>query len=247
MMYDAATGLYYASARWYNPAIGQFTSPDPTGFAAGDANLYRYVGDNPATMSRSWGLSGGGGGDGTWDPGNVSPLMPMTAPDTPFDGPMVTEMGVSVPSPLMPMIAPDTPFEGPMVNEIGAAPIPHYTGELHYSETDGPPTGFVNMLDAGAVPHYTGDLLWDLDGPPTSFVRMLDASIPYGEETIPLLAPGGRLYFARRLDVDHKRRRARLPLRFLYVYCRSRRGAQDPAGGPPRRRSKPGGRRTICC
>jgi RHS repeat-associated protein len=27
----AATGLYYASARWYNPAVGQFTSPDPTG------------------------------------------------------------------------------------------------------------------------------------------------------------------------------------------------------------------------
>ena len=51
MMYDSVTGLYYARARWYNPAVGQFTSQDPTGFAAGDANLYRYVGDNPATMT----------------------------------------------------------------------------------------------------------------------------------------------------------------------------------------------------
>ncbi len=120
MMYDSATGLYYARARWYNPAVGQFTSQDPTGFAAGDANLYRYVGDNPATMTDPWGLSGGGGGNGTWDPGNVSPLMPMVAPDTPCDGPMVTEMGLNVPSQLMPMIAPDTPFEGPMVNYLDA-------------------------------------------------------------------------------------------------------------------------------
>ncbi len=147
-MYDAATGLYYASARWYDPATGQFMSRDPTGFAAGDANLDRYVGDNPATMTDPWGLSGGAGGNGTWDPGYVSPLMPMIAPDTPCDGPMVTEMGRNVPSPLMPMIAPDTPFVGPMVNEIDASAVPHYTGELRYSDLDGAPTSFVNMLDA---------------------------------------------------------------------------------------------------
>ena len=44
-------GMGNRRARWYNPAVGQFTSQDPTGFAAGDANLYRYVGDNPATMT----------------------------------------------------------------------------------------------------------------------------------------------------------------------------------------------------
>jgi RHS repeat-associated protein len=75
MMYDAATGLYYASARWYNPAVGQFTSPDPTGFAAGDANLYRYVDDNPATMTDPWGLSGGAGGE-QWDPGEGTVYSP---------------------------------------------------------------------------------------------------------------------------------------------------------------------------
>lgn len=35
--------------RWYDPKIGRWISQDPIGFAAGDANLYRYVG-NEATM-----------------------------------------------------------------------------------------------------------------------------------------------------------------------------------------------------
>ena len=48
--------------------------PDPTGFAAGDANLYRYVGNNPATKTDPWGLSGGQGGEdnGTWDAGDAT-------------------------------------------------------------------------------------------------------------------------------------------------------------------------------
>ncbi len=47
--YDAATGQYYYSARFYNPAAGRFISQDPTGFAAGDVNIYRYVHNNPTT------------------------------------------------------------------------------------------------------------------------------------------------------------------------------------------------------
>ena len=157
-MYDSATGLYYARARWYNPAVGQFTSQDPTGFAAGDANLYRYVDDNPATMTDPWGLSGGGGGNGTWDPGNVSPLMPMVAPDTPCDGPMVTEMGLNVPSQLMPMIAPDTPFEGPMVNDrrlclaVDAHAQPRRTpSKDRWSTRSAPATTPASRLSSSAV------------------------------------------------------------------------------------------------
>jgi uncharacterized protein RhaS with RHS repeats len=41
------TGLYYDHARYYDAAIGRFTSQDPKGFAAGDTNLYRYVGNEP--------------------------------------------------------------------------------------------------------------------------------------------------------------------------------------------------------
>ena len=170
-VYDSATGLYYASARWYNPAVGQFTSQDPTGFAAGDANLYRYVGDNPATMTDPWGLSGGGGGEdtGTWDPGDVSPLMPMPAAGTPNEGPMVTEMGLNVPSPLMPMIAPDAPFEGPMVNEIGTN-VPSQLMPMIAPDTpfEGP---MVNEIGASTIPHYTGELRYLGDGWPAHWLR----------------------------------------------------------------------------
>ena len=47
MQYDAATGLYYDHARYYDPNTGRFVSQDPDGFAAGDTNLYRYVANTP--------------------------------------------------------------------------------------------------------------------------------------------------------------------------------------------------------
>ncbi len=34
-----------SSARWYDPEVGRWLSEDPIGFGAGDANLYRYVGN----------------------------------------------------------------------------------------------------------------------------------------------------------------------------------------------------------
>ena len=40
---DSATGQYYYRARYYDAAVGRFLSEDPIGFAAGDANLARYV------------------------------------------------------------------------------------------------------------------------------------------------------------------------------------------------------------
>ena len=39
--------LFYMRARDYTPATGQFTSRDPLGLAGGDANIRRYVGNNP--------------------------------------------------------------------------------------------------------------------------------------------------------------------------------------------------------
>jgi RHS repeat-associated protein len=48
--YDAETGLYYYRARYYDPGMGRFISEDPIGFKAGDANIYRYVG-NAATVA----------------------------------------------------------------------------------------------------------------------------------------------------------------------------------------------------
>ena len=54
--YDAATGLYYDNARYYDQVTGRFISVDPSGFSAGDANLYRYVHDNPSTFIDPTGL-----------------------------------------------------------------------------------------------------------------------------------------------------------------------------------------------
>jgi len=48
--FDAETGLYSNRARYLDPSTGRWTTQDPLGFAAGDANLYRYVG-NRATLA----------------------------------------------------------------------------------------------------------------------------------------------------------------------------------------------------
>ncbi|MFM8583809.1 MAG: RHS repeat-associated core domain-containing protein, partial [Planctomycetaceae bacterium] len=47
--WDAAAGLSYYRARWYDPRAGRFISEDPLSFAAGDVNRNRYVG-NGATL-----------------------------------------------------------------------------------------------------------------------------------------------------------------------------------------------------
>ncbi len=46
---DTETGLYYYRARYYHAGLGTFVSRDPVGYAAGDPNLYRYVGNSPVT------------------------------------------------------------------------------------------------------------------------------------------------------------------------------------------------------
>jgi RHS repeat-associated protein len=62
--YDATTGLYYNRARFYDPATGKFIGQDPKKFAAGDANLYRYVGNDPIGFTDptgNWSVDWSGG------------------------------------------------------------------------------------------------------------------------------------------------------------------------------------------
>jgi len=54
--YDASTGLYYYRARYNDPTSGRFISQDPSGFSAGDANLYRYTGNSPTNATDPTGL-----------------------------------------------------------------------------------------------------------------------------------------------------------------------------------------------
>ena len=44
---EERTGLSDNRARWYEPGTGKFISEDPSGFKGGDANLFRYVGNDP--------------------------------------------------------------------------------------------------------------------------------------------------------------------------------------------------------
>jgi RHS repeat-associated protein/uncharacterized repeat protein (TIGR01451 family) len=49
--FDAETGLYFNRSRFYDPTTGRFLNEDSSRFAGGDANLYRYVGNNPVSQS----------------------------------------------------------------------------------------------------------------------------------------------------------------------------------------------------
>jgi RHS repeat-associated protein len=55
--YDAATGAYHFGARDLLPALARWLQPDPLGYSAGDANLYRFVGNNPLAYNDPQGLS----------------------------------------------------------------------------------------------------------------------------------------------------------------------------------------------
>ncbi|HVT29148.1 MAG TPA: RHS repeat-associated core domain-containing protein [Lacipirellulaceae bacterium] len=60
--FDTATGLQNNLNRWYDPQTGRFLSEDPTGFAGGDANLYRYAGNSPTNATDPTGLDPFGDG-----------------------------------------------------------------------------------------------------------------------------------------------------------------------------------------
>lgn len=44
---DEETGLYYVLARYYNPELGRFLTPDPLGYEGGSLNFYTYCDGDP--------------------------------------------------------------------------------------------------------------------------------------------------------------------------------------------------------
>jgi RHS repeat-associated protein len=54
--HDADTGLNNYLNRWYDSRVGRWLSEDPAGFAAGDANLTRYVANSPTMYVDPLGL-----------------------------------------------------------------------------------------------------------------------------------------------------------------------------------------------
>ena len=55
--WDPATGLFQFGARDYVPSQGRWMQRDPLGLAAGDANIYRFVGSSPVNYTDPTGLS----------------------------------------------------------------------------------------------------------------------------------------------------------------------------------------------
>jgi RHS repeat-associated protein len=53
---DSQTALYQFGWRQFDVSIGRFTSEDPLRFQAGDANIYRYVGNSPTNATDPSGL-----------------------------------------------------------------------------------------------------------------------------------------------------------------------------------------------
>jgi RHS repeat-associated protein len=58
---DKETGLQYNRARYLDLVLARWISQDPKSFAAGDTNLYRYVGNHPSYATDPSGLA-------EWDP-----------------------------------------------------------------------------------------------------------------------------------------------------------------------------------
>jgi RHS repeat-associated protein len=54
--YFPELGLYDYRHRFYDPWLGRFLQVDPTGFDAGDMNLFRYCGDDPIDRTDPTGL-----------------------------------------------------------------------------------------------------------------------------------------------------------------------------------------------
>ena len=64
---EARTGLSDNRARWYEPGTGKFINEDPSGFKGGDANLFRYVGNDPLNQVDPSGLVA----ETVWDVANL--------------------------------------------------------------------------------------------------------------------------------------------------------------------------------
>ncbi len=82
--FDVAIEQYYYRARYYEGRIGRFTSEDPLGLAAGDANVYRYVLNRPTIACDPSGLAEG------------SPQPPAPPRDPPIIIPIPAPVAVKV-------------------------------------------------------------------------------------------------------------------------------------------------------
>lgn len=63
MAWDAALGSYYDNARYYNPTDAAFATQDPSGFGAGETDLYEFTSNSPINLVDVTGLATQGSED----------------------------------------------------------------------------------------------------------------------------------------------------------------------------------------
>ena len=84
LMFVANAGMYANRARWYSPTLMRFASTDPLGYGAGDANIYRYEGNNPSTRTDPSGLQPAPVDQSSWIPNTVYLVPSAVAPSGQF-------------------------------------------------------------------------------------------------------------------------------------------------------------------
>ncbi|MEM6779766.1 MAG: RHS repeat-associated core domain-containing protein, partial [Planctomycetota bacterium] len=118
---DVESDLQYNRARYLDPQAGRWLSQDPIGFAAGDANLYRYVGNQPTTKTDPSGLE-----PPQLSPEQVDDLVnnqtPLIQPNSPYGGIRLGAHGTGLPAgaygPERKSTRPLTPGEVAMLNKF---------------------------------------------------------------------------------------------------------------------------------
>ncbi len=155
--WDGDAGLYYYRARWYDAKIGRFISEDPMGFAAGDTNITRYVGNSTPNATDPTGL---------WDEPEV-PFLPLTDVNIIFSGPSPVidqpgriTMGVIFASPPMTLpwsLGPE-PSISDALGDVGRAFL-DYHGQDIIDTIETVPTSV--LVGAGAVLAGVGVILVD--------------------------------------------------------------------------------------
>jgi RHS repeat-associated protein len=119
--FDEEIDLQYNRARWYDSAVGRWISEDPIGFAAGDTNISRYVGNGVTGATDPSGLFefelGGEGGvmaiaedgdtiGGLIDAGLIQdPGYPVPGLDSPLSPGTAVDVSAALPSTVLDSIA----------------------------------------------------------------------------------------------------------------------------------------------
>lgn len=95
------TGLSDNRARWYEPSTGRFINEDPSGFKGGDANLFRYVGNDPLNQVDPSGLTAAWANYAGKSTISVAPALTVST----NGGTVYTPVATSRPA-----VAPSTPY-----------------------------------------------------------------------------------------------------------------------------------------